>query len=88
MQLDDLALLGRELATALEDRVREDELADVVDQAGRMDELLLVVAKVRQPRRAHASSAQPLHECRAVIGSRSERVLSITDSIPACIASS
>ena len=41
VELDGLPLLVGELAIGEEDRVGEDELADVVEQAGRVDQILL-----------------------------------------------
>jgi hypothetical protein len=43
MALDELALLGGEPLLRQEDRVRERELADVVQEAGGVDEVELVL---------------------------------------------
>ena len=48
MELDDLPLLVGQLAVGDEDRVGEDELADVVEQAGGVDELLLALGEAEQ----------------------------------------
>ncbi len=49
VELDGLPLLRRELAVGEEDRVGEDELADVVQESGRVDELLLALGKPHHP---------------------------------------
>ena len=47
---DDVPVLLRELGVSLEDAVREDELADVVQQSRRVDEVLLSSEKTRRAR--------------------------------------
>ena len=55
---DDVELLLRELGVGEQDRVGEDELADVVQQRGRVDHVLLAVARAPARWRSRASSAR------------------------------
>ncbi len=58
--LADLLPVGvSQLGVPLEDPVREDELADVVEQRGRVDQVLLLLGEVGGQRRSRASSARP-----------------------------
>ena len=50
VELHDLPLLVGQLAVGDEDRVGEDELADVVEQAGGVDQVLLALREPKQPR--------------------------------------
>ena len=58
VRADDLPVLVVELAVGQQDAVGEGELADVVQQAGRVDELLLGLACSRSPRRWPGRSAR------------------------------
>ena len=80
--LDQHPVLVGERHVGLEDPVGEDELADVVQQRGDVDELLLAGASSRPAGRSPASSARRRREWRAVIWSRRSRVRSSALNIP------
>src|SRR4051794_14250705 len=50
MKFDDLPLVVRELAIRDENGIREDELADVMEQAGCVDEFLLAFRETEETR--------------------------------------
>ena len=87
VHLHDAPLLVGELAVGEQDRVREDELADVVQERRGVDQILLAIVEpehLRHLARERATAA----ECRAVIGSRIESVCMTVLSNPTCSAAS
>ena len=78
MELHGLPFLVGQLAVGDQDGVGEDELADVVEQAGGVDELLLALGETEQALATSREYRATAAEWRAVMGSRIERVLSMT----------
>ena len=71
-----------QLAAALHDAVGQRELADVVQQAGRVGELLLALATSRAARRCRARTRATAAQWRAARESRSSSVRTRLDSTP------
>jgi hypothetical protein len=59
VQLDQLPLLVGQLAVGEQDRVGQDELADVVQQRGGVDQVLLALVEPEHRARPRASSGRP-----------------------------